>query len=257
MRADQYLVSFSYIDSRQRAQTAIKNGWVRLDGRPIDKPAIEVDENIPHEVVIENTEKYVGRGGQKLEGALNAFKIDPEGLICADIGASTGGFTDCLLQRGARKIYAVDSGKGQLHPKIASDVRVTSIEGYNARYMKREDFEEEIDLAVMDVSFISQTMIIPALVSVLRDGGALVSLIKPQFEAGRQALGKNGIVKDKKDRYFAAVKVIECASALGLTCVGFIRSPIKGGDGNEEYLAHFIKNIEAKGISPEDIKRQF
>ena len=241
MRADLFLHVNSYAESRQKAQTLIKSGAVSIDGVTVTKPSAEIDDNVPHEVAITNEEKYVGRGGLKLEGALGAFGITPEGMICADIGASTGGFTDCLLQNGAERVYAFDSGKGQLHPRLASDPRVISKEGFNARYIKPEDVGEAVELAVMDVSFISQTMIIPSLVSLIKDGGALVSLVKPQFEAGRAALGKNGIVKNSKDRYMATLRVLDSAESVGLSCRGFIRSPIKGGDGNEEYLIYLIK----------------
>ena len=241
MRADLYLFNNSYVESRQKAQRLIKEGHVLIDGIEIKKSSEDIDENIPHSVNITNEEKYVGRGALKLEGALDAFGIDPSGAICADIGASTGGFTDCLLQRNALKVYAFDSGRGQLHPKIASNERVVSREGFNARYMKLEDVGEKVDIVVMDVSFISQTFIIPAISNIIKDGGTFVSLIKPQFEAGRSALGKNGIVKDAKDRYAAVMRVLDCANEFGFSCRGFVVSSIKGGDGNEEYLAHFVK----------------
>lgn len=242
MRADLFLHINSYAESRQKAQTLIKNGSVEIDGVKITKPSADIDESVPHSVALTNEEKYVGRGGLKLEGALAEFGIDPDGMICADIGASTGGFTDCLLQGGAKKVYAFDSGRDQLHPRIADDPRVESREGFNARYISADDVDGAVDLAVMDVSFISQTMILPALVSIVRDGGAIVSLIKPQFEAGRAALGKNGIVKNGRDRYAAAIRVLDGARESGLSCRGFIRSPIKGGDGNEEYLIYLIKS---------------
>ena len=241
MRADLYLFSKGHAESRQKAQRLIKEGAVLLDGVPLTKPSEDVNEDAEHLVVLTNEEKYVGRGGLKLEAALDSFAVAPKGLTCADIGASTGGFTDCLLQNGAAKVYAIDSGRDQLHPKVASDERVVSIEGYNARYLKADDIGEQVDLAVMDVSFISQTIIIPSLVPLIKDGGMLISLVKPQFEAGRGALGKNGIVKSPKDRYGAVIKVLEGAELSGLCCKGFIRSPIKGGDGNEEYLLCFVK----------------
>ena len=243
MRADLFLHIYNYAESRQKAQTFIKSGAVEIDGVRITKPSAEIDESVAHIVVLTNDEKYVGRGGLKLEGALAEFGIDPNGMICADIGASTGGFTDCLIQNGASKVFAFDSGRDQLHPRLVRDERVVSKEGFNARYISLADVGEAVDLAVMDVSFISQTMIIPALVSIIKDGGALVSLVKPQFEAGRAALGKNGIVKNGKDRYAAAVRVLDSAREVGLSCRGFIRSPIKGGDGNEEYLIYFIKSL--------------
>lgn len=241
MRADHYLYSNSYSESRQKAQTLIKSGAVIIDGVLISKASAEIDESALHDVVITNVEKYVGRGGLKLEGALKEFNVDVAGLVCADIGASTGGFTDCLLQNGAKRVYAFDSGKDQLHSKLKKDPRVISKEGFNARYISPDDIGEAVDLAVMDVSFISQTMIIPSLVSIIKEGGALVSLVKPQFEAGRGALGKNGIVKNSKDRYAAAIRVLESAELAGLSCRGFVRSSIKGGDGNEEYLIYLVK----------------
>jgi 23S rRNA (cytidine1920-2'-O)/16S rRNA (cytidine1409-2'-O)-methyltransferase len=236
------LFTHAYVESRQKAQRLIKEGGVVVDGKKIKKASDEIDEAQEHEVSVTDNEKYVGRGGIKLEGALTVFGVSPEGKVCADIGASTGGFTDCLLQNGAKKVYAFDSGSGQLHSKIANDPRVVSKEGFNARYIKSEDVDGEVDLAVMDVSFISQTMILPALTSIVKDNGIIISLIKPQFEAGRAALGKNGIVKNSNDRYMAVLRVLDSAESLGLSCKGFIKSSIKGGDGNEEYLIYLVKS---------------
>ena len=254
MRADLYLFSNGHVESRQKAQRLIKEGSVLIDGIALTKSSEMVDESVDHSVVITNEEKYVGRGGLKLEAALEAFSVLPDGLVCADVGASTGGFTDCLLQNGAKRVYAIDSGRDQLHPKVANDERVISIEGYNARYIKTEDIGEQVDLAVMDVSFISQTIIIPPLVTLIKDGGMLISLVKPQFEAGKSALGKNGIVKSAKDRYSATIKVLDCAAASGLSCKGFIRSPIKGGDGNEEYLLCLVKKINT--VDDTDLRKK-
>ena len=257
MRADLFLYINSYAESRQKAQTLIKNGSVEIDGVKITKPSADIDESVPHSVALTNEEKYVGRGGLKLEGALAEFGIDPDGMICADIGASTGGFTDCLLQGGAKKGYAFDSGRDQLHPRIADDPRVESREGFNARYITEADVPEPVDLAVMDVSFISQTMIIPNLSRLIKDGGRFVTLIKPQFEAGRSALGKNGIVKRKEDRLAAVMRVLQCAAENGLSFEGIIPSPIKGGDGNEEFLASFVLNKSREAYCPSvgDIKK--
>lgn len=259
MRADLYLVTNLYTESRQKAQRFIKNGYVSIDGKTIDRPSAEIDENIEHSVKITETEseRYVSRGGLKLEGAMRAFGISAEGLVCADIGASTGGFTDCLLQSGAEKVYAFDSGRSQLHPSLASDPRVISKEGFNARYITEADVGEPVDIAVMDVSFISQTMIIPNLSRLIKDGGRFVTLIKPQFEAGRSALGKNGIVKHKEDRLAAVIKVLKCAAENGLSFDGLIPSPIKGGDGNEEFLASFVLNKSSEAFCPSagDIKK--
>ena len=177
----------------------------------------------------------------KLEAALDAFKINVNRLKAVDVGASTGGFTDCLLKRGAATVYAIDAGVGQLHPDLLADSRVHSIEKFNARELNAQVTDGLCDIAVADVSFISQTYIISGIASVLRAGGVFVSLIKPQFEAGRQALGKNGVVTSGAYRYLAAKRVINSAHENGFDCIGLIRSPIEGGDGNKEYLALFIK----------------
>lgn len=244
MRADLYLTSYGYAESRQKAAAYIKKGYVTVDNKKIVKPSEEINENVEHNVTVETSDedRYVSRGALKLAAALEKFKIDVNGLVCADIGASTGGFTDCLLQNGAELVYAFDSGKGQLHPRLAADERVVSREGFNARYLTLGDVGNPVDIAVMDVSFISQTLIIPNLCGILKDGGAFVSLIKPQFEAGREALGKNGIVKKWEHKLFAVERVVKCAVGSGLQPRGLIVSPIKGGDGNEEYLAYFVKD---------------
>ena len=258
MRFDLFLVDKAYAESRQKAQRLIKNGCVSVDGKVMTKPAEDIDADAEHLIEIKETEgeRYVSRGGLKLEGALEDFNISPNGLVCADIGASTGGFTDCLLQHGAKRVYAFDSGSGQLHSKLKSDDRVISKEGFNARYITPEDIGEGVDLVVMDVSFISQTMIIPAIIKLLRQKGAFITLIKPQFEAGRQALGKNGIVKHKEDRLSAVNRVLDCAYENGLSFNGLACSSIQGGDGNEEFLAVFVlENKEnATKSNPTDIK---
>ena len=259
MRLDLYLVTYLYVESRQKAQRLIKSGCVSIDGRLADKASAEIDDSVEHSVEITETEseRYVSRGGLKLEGALRAFDISPEGYTCADIGASTGGFTDCLLQNGAKKVYAFDSGKSQLHPSLVSDERVVSKEGFNARYMTADDTGEPVDLVVMDVSFISQTLIIPQLVNIMKTDGIFITLVKPQFEAGRAALGKNGVVKRKEDRLAAVLRVLDCAQSKGLAFKGLIPSPIKGGDGNEEFLAYFQRNDNgnASGYISSDIKK--
>jgi 23S rRNA (cytidine1920-2'-O)/16S rRNA (cytidine1409-2'-O)-methyltransferase len=188
--------------------------------------------------------KYVGRGGLKMEGAMNAFSLDVRGKTCVDIGASTGGFTDCLLQNGARKVYAVDCGSGQLHPTLLKDERVVNIENFNARNLDEAALGERCDLAVMDVSFISQTLLHKATSDVLNENGIFISLIKPQFEVGRENIGKGGIVKDKKAHKTAIENVIKSARTHGLALVKIAVSPIKGGDGNKEYLALFKKSSE-------------
>ena len=185
--------------------------------------------------------EFVSRGGVKLKGALLEFHIDVSGKLCLDVGASSGGFTDCLLKSGATHVIAVDSGSGQLNESIRRDDRVTVFENYNARYMKSDDLEYSPSLAVMDVSFISATYIIPAVYDVLADGGEFVCLIKPQFEVGRANLGKGGIVKDSKARADAVKKVTDFATGCGFKVKGIMQSTIKGGDGNIEFLAHFVK----------------
>ncbi len=241
MRADVYLAQNGYTKSRSAAKELIEGGKVTFDGKVLKKPSDEVDENIDHKIEVVK-EKYVCRGALKLEGALDNFNIDPSGKICIDIGASTGGFTDLLLRRGAKKVFAVDSGHGQLDPSLLTDERVVNIEGYNARYLNKNDFPFCFDMAVMDVSFISQTYIHMGISDVLSDMGILISLIKPQFEAGRAAVGKGGIVKKKEDREASILKVVESAAKCGLFCLDVMRSPIDGGDGNIEYLALFKKD---------------
>ena len=261
MRADLYLTQQGHADSRTLAQKLIADGAVTVDGRTLKKASEDIPEG-EHTVTVTATAdtRYVGRGGLKLEGALTAFRLDPAGLVMADIGASTGGFTDCLLQNGAALVFAVDAGHGQLHPKLQSDLRVRSAEGLNARNLTSADlvavdtawreahpdavaipFEEVVDGIVMDVSFISQTLLHPALSSILKDGGWMVALIKPQFELTKSALNKQGIVKQERDRKAAVERVLQSAAACGFEAVSVIPSPIEGGDGNREFLGYFVK----------------
>lgn len=256
MRADVYLHAAGYTQSRKKAQDLIDAGAVTVDGVLIKKSSVAINEAVEHDVKIEQVFLYVSRGGMKLEAALDAFAINVNHKKAVDVGASTGGFTDCLLKRGAREVYAIDSGIGQLHESLLSDPRVHSIEHFNAREMDLSTTDGYCDIAVADVSFISQTYIIPSVSRVLADGGIFVSLVKPQFEAGRAALGKNGIVTSAAYRFLAAKRVITSAVENGFDCIGFIRSPIEGGDGNKEYLAYFIKKscVEPK-IDDKYIKR--
>lgn len=240
MRLDQYLVENGHTDSRERAKRLIIAGRVRLDGKVISKPAFSV-EGAP-EIEVEQ-ESFVGRGGEKLQGALDAFGVDPKGMRALDVGASTGGFTHCLLLRGAAHVTALDAGSGQLHPSLVADDRVTNLEKYNARTLCAADVGC-FDLVVMDVSFISQTYILPRFTDVLDPNGVAITLIKPQFEAGRAALNKKGIVKDPRDRLLAVRRVLSAAREAGLVPRGLIRSPIEGGDGNIEYLALFSRSGE-------------
>ena len=253
MRIDVYLVEKGFCESRNRAARLISEGKVLLDGKPVSKASLDVDGD-DHSVEITEADKYVGRGGLKLEAALEGFKIDVTGKRCIDVGASTGGFTDCLVQHGASHVCAVDSGRGQLHPSLLEDIRVTSLEGFNARELSPWKFGT-FDVAVMDVSFISQTLLHAPVASVLNDRGILISLIKPQFESGKSALGKGGIVKKGTDREAAVCRVIESAELCGFSVIDVIRSPILGGDGNREYLAAFIKKQrEGEGRLP-DLRR--
>ncbi len=256
MRADVFLVQGGYAVSRTLAQKLISDGAVTVDGRVIAKSSEDIPDGT-HTVTVAATAdtRYVGRGGLKLEAALAAFPVDVRGATVADIGASTGGFTDCLLQGGAARVFAIDAGHGQLHPRLASDPRVRVGEGMNARYLTPADlaalepagefdgppFDGRVDGCVMDVSFISQTLLHPALAGILREGGWLVSLIKPQFELDGRALGKHGIVKSERDRAVAVERVLASATACGLERIALIPSPIEGGDGNREYLAYFKK----------------
>ena len=235
MRLDVYLAENGYTESRERAKRLVLSGAVQLDGKTVQKPSLEI---LGSPAVTVREEKFVGRGGEKLQAALELFAIDPTGLRALDIGASTGGFTHCLLIGGAAHVTALDAGVGQLHPKLLADARVTNVEKYNARELSACDVGR-FDLAVMDVSFISQTYILPRLAHVLVPNGRAVTLIKPQFEAGRAALNKKGIVKDPRDRMLAIRRVLESARASGLVPSGLARSPILGGDGNVEYLAYF------------------
>lgn len=239
MRIDLYLVEKGFCESRSRAARLISEGKIVLDGKSITKASFDVDDG-EHNIEITELDRFVGRGGLKLEGAIERFGIDVEGKRCIDVGASTGGFTDCLLQRGAAHVCAVDSGRGQLHSRLLEDIRVTSLEGFNARALSPEDFGY-FDVAVMDVSFISQTLIHKPLSSVLNDGAIFITLIKPQFESGKSALGKGGIVKKASDRYAAVIRVLDSAAMCDFQLLGVMRSPIDGGDGNREYLAVFRK----------------
>lgn len=242
MRLDLFLSENKLVDSRTDAKKFICDGSVKVNHKVITKPSFEIlgDEKIE---VDKSQKKFASRGGLKLEAALDRFSVKTEDVIAIDIGASSGGFTDCLLQRGARHVIAVDSGYGQIVERLRYDERVTVIENYNARYMNESDFELVPTLAVMDVSFISAKMIFQAVHLVLADGGDYICLIKPQFEVGRSGLNKKGIVKNDTLRKNAVDEVISFAKCVGFKFVGIIESPITGGDGNIEYLAHFKKEI--------------
>ena len=242
MRLDNYVSLKCEGTSRSRAKKLIETGNVKVNGHVILKPSYVIDEtaDIVLEVVTEAI-PFVSRGGLKLQGALDTFKIDPNNRVCIDIGASTGGFTDCLLKHGAANVYAVDSGSNKLAEVLKNDSRVISLEGCNARYLTFETIGEMCTLAVADLSFISQTLVLPAIFSVLSVNGEYVGLIKPQLDCGKSALNKNGIVKDKKEHVHAIKRVLESAETCGFELIGLTISPITGGDGNREFLFHARK----------------
>lgn len=224
--------------SRTEAKNLIAEGLVFIGDKEVTKPALDVDENADIRVVA-GEERFASRGGLKLAGALEHFGVDPRGKDCLDVGASSGGFTDCLIKRGAARVIAVDAGSGQMIERLRRDERVRVIENFNARYMKPSDLEFSPALAVMDVSFISATLIAPALAECLTEGAELILLIKPQFEVGREYISKGGIVKNDKAIARAQDKVTAVFAAVGFELVGVMDSPILGGDGNRELLAYF------------------
>ena len=247
MRADLYLVNAGLVASRERAKKLIASGLVCCDGKVLTKPSDEIAPG-EHDWKISDPQKYVGRGGEKLEAALTAFGIRAEGKVALDIGASTGGFTDCLLQRGAVYVYAVDVGTGQLAKKLRDDPRVISIEHCNARELTSRMLGERVDLIAMDVSFISATYILPRFPELLKESGEAVCLVKPQFEVGRERLCKGGIVKEPAARADAIRRVADAGRAAGLFPIGLICSPITGGDGNVEFLIHFTKHLDPRPV---------
>ncbi len=234
-RVDQLLVERGLAESRERAQALVMAGYVRANGQRVNKAGATV----PNDIQLELTDRlrYVGRGGLKLEAALEHFGMDVNGKVCLDVGSSTGGFTDCLLQHGAAKVYAFDSGTGQLDWKLRNDSRVIVREGTNARYLQPADVPEPIDIAVFDVSFISVTLILPVLPPLLRLTAKLVILIKPQFEVGRAQVGKGGIVRDPALHAEVCVRIKAAVEALGFGAE-IIESPILGAEGNREFLLY-------------------
>jgi 23S rRNA (cytidine1920-2'-O)/16S rRNA (cytidine1409-2'-O)-methyltransferase len=239
IRLDQLLVEKGLAESREKARRLILAGRVLVDGHPAPKPGHPLAPN--HKIILKETERFVSRGGEKLEGAMKSFPIQLEKSVCLDIGASTGGFTDCMLQHGAKKVYAIDVGKGQLHWKLREDERVIVMEGVNARYLTADDIPESADFASIDTSFISLTKILPAVQQLLKSGGEIVSLIKPQFEAGKEAVDKGrGVITDPKIHQ-EVISTIQAfgTEKLGLEWLGLATSPIKGPKGNVEFLAHW------------------
>jgi 23S rRNA (cytidine1920-2'-O)/16S rRNA (cytidine1409-2'-O)-methyltransferase len=241
-RLDQELVHRGLFDSREKAQRAIMAGEIRVNGQLCDKAS----HSCPEDALIERDggDQYVGRGGHKLAAALDHFKIDPAGLRCLDIGSSTGGFTDCLLQRGAALVVCIDVGQGQLHWKIRQDPRVEVREGINARHLKPADFGPgfvPFPLIVADVSFISLRLVLPAVFDLLASPGRICALIKPQFEAGREQVGKGGIVRDESVRDRVVSDLQNWLRDYPMRTDGVLPSPLLGGDGNQEYLWHLEK----------------
>jgi len=234
-RLDQLLVERGLADTRAKARALILAGQVLVGGRKGAKPGEMVPSDSPLEVLA--PPPYVSRGGQKLQAALDHFRIPVQGRVCLDVGASTGGFTDCLLQRGARRVYAVDVGRGQLDWKLRNDARVVLCEGVNARYLGPEHVPEPVELAVCDVSFISATLILPRLARLLAPAGEMVILVKPQFELGRGQVGKGGVVRDPELHRAACRKVAEAAAGLGFRSE-WMESPLRGAEGNREFLLY-------------------
>ena len=246
-RLDVLLTERGLCESRQKAQATIMAGLVFVEGQRSDKPGTPVAEDAAVEVR-GHALRYVSRGGLKLEKAMAAFPITLEGKICADIGASTGGFTDCMLQNGATKVFSVDVGYGQLAWKLRTDERVVNMERTNFRYLTIDDIGTKLDFASVDVSFISLKIILPVLFELLNDGGEAVCLIKPQFEAGRDKVGKKGVVRDKETHAEVIKTITDFAFDTGFSVVGLDFSPIKGPEGNIEYLMYLRKeqnNINA------------
>ncbi len=237
-RIDNLLVEYGFAESVAKARALVMSGVVLVNEKRAEKPSDNFQRNAAIRIkgYSEQT-RYVGRGGLKLERALEHFHIRPSEYVCLDIGSSTGGFTDCLLQNGVKKVVAVDAGTNQIDWKIRTDARVEVRENTNARYLKREDFSEKFDLIVMDVSFISVTKILPAVKELLAEKGKLVVLIKPQFEVERGAVAKGGIVIDAEKHHEVIEKVNEFAAKIGLHAEGVIDSPILGAEGNKEFLA--------------------
>lgn len=242
-RLDRALLARGLAPSRERAQMLIHAGLVLVNGEAAAKPSLAVDDECRIEVTGEAL-AYVGRGGLKMEAALRHFRVNVNGARCLDVGASTGGFTDCLLQRGAAQVVAIDVGHGQLHPSLAEDPRVESHEGINARNLEPGQFGPPFDLVAIDVSFISLTLVLPAIAPMLRSGGYCIALVKPEFEAGREAVGERGVVREEADRRRARDRVTLCATRdLGWEKVGLLPSPVVTG-GNREHLACFRKPQE-------------
>ena len=248
-RLDVILVNMGYATSREKAKAIIMSGNVFVKGQREDKAGATFEEEGIDLLVKGNTLKYVSRGGLKLEKAMQEYPISLDGKICMDIGASTGGFTDCMLQNGAVKVYSIDVGHGQLDWKLRNDERVVCMEKTNFRYVTNEQVPEEIDFASADVSFISLEKILPVAYNLLKNGGQMVCLIKPQFEAGREKVGKKGVVRDKKVHAEVIDKIVTFSKEAGFSILGLTFSPVKGPEGNIEYLMWIEKGTDTTECS--------
>lgn len=249
-RLDVLLTERGHADSRTKAQAIIMSGLVYVEGQKADKPGVSYEENIDIEVRSGNTCPYVSRGGLKLEKALRDFGVNPQGYVCSDSGASTGGFTDCLLQQGASKVFAIDVGYGQLDWKIRSDPRVVVMERTNVRYVTPEQLGEPLDLSVVDVSFISLKIVLPVIKTFLKESGQVLCLIKPQFEAGKDKVGKKGVVRDPETHKEVLDAFVALANELNFRILGLTFSPVKGPEGNIEFLGH-LTLADRPGIQPD------
>lgn len=244
IRLDQLIFERGFTESRERAKTTVMSGVVYVNGQKADKPGMPVAPDAQIEVRGDAL-PFVSRGGFKLDKALRVFPVKAEGKLCIDCGASTGGFTDVLLQHGAAKVYAVDVGYGQLAWKLRGDARVVNLERTNLRYVTPEQIPEKLDLAVMDVSFISIRLVLPAVKALLKDGADLICLIKPQFEAGREEVGKKGVVRDEAVHRKVVQGILDFAPTIGLSVLGLDYSPIRGPEGNIEYICHMVNRAGA------------
>ena len=248
-RLDVLLTERGYAENRTKAQAIIMSGLVYVNGQKADKPGVSYEESIDIEVRT-GACPYVSRGGLKLEKALRDFGVDPTGYVCSDSGASTGGFTDCLLQQGASKVFAIDVGYGQLDWKIRSDPRVVVMERTNVRYVTPEQLGEPLDLSVVDVSFISLKIVLPVIKTFLKSTGQVLCLIKPQFEAGKDKVGKKGVVRDPETHKEVLDNFVQLANELEFKILGLTFSPVKGPEGNIEFLGHLTLD-ERPGIVPD------
>jgi len=239
-RIDKLLMEQGLVQSREKARALIMEGKVLVDGAMMDKPGAKVRREA--EIKIQEEESnYVSRGGKKLKAAIDSFGIDPTGMVVMDVGASTGGFTDCILQEGAKKVYAIDVGYGQLAWRLQIDPRVINLERRNVRYLKREEVDDEVDLILIDTSFISIEKFLPHLLSFLKDHGTILSLIKPQFEVGKEEVGKGGVVREATLHQKVIDRISAFCAQLGLKVLGVIESPLRGPKGNKEFFIYLRK----------------